>query len=192
MTPHRTILSMLAVLAAVAGPTPRSAPALELLVSDPGANAVLEYNTDTRAFRGIFASGGGLTEPSGLALGPDGNLYVGSLDNTVKRYNGATGAFIDTFASAGGLRFPGGITFGPDGNLYVTSGFSASVLRYDGKTGAFLDAFATGGGLSLPTGLVFGPDGNLYVAGAISKVLRYDGKTGRSSILLFPSSAAGC
>ena len=73
MTPHRTIISMLALLAAVAGPTPR-APALELLVSDPGANAVLEYNTDTRALRGIFASGGGLTEPSGLAFGPDGNL----------------------------------------------------------------------------------------------------------------------
>src|SRR5262249_30946194 len=158
MTPHRTIISMLALLAAVAGPTPRFALAFELLVSDPGANAVLEYNTETRAFKGIFASGGGLTEPSGLVFGPDGNLYVGSLDNTVKRYNGATGAFIDTFASGGGLRFPGGITFGPDGNLYVTSGFSNSVLRYDGKTGAFLDAFATGGGLHRPDGVGLRPD----------------------------------
>src|SRR5262249_52611352 len=102
MTQHRTIISMLALLAAVAGPTPRSALALELLVSDPGANAVLEYNTETRAFVGIFASGGGLSEPSGLAFGPDGNLYVGSLDNKVKRCNGATGAFIDTFASCCG------------------------------------------------------------------------------------------
>src|SRR5262245_42049183 len=177
MTPHRTIIS-LALLAAVAGPTPRSALALELLVSDPGANAVLEYNTETRAFKGIFASGGGLTEPTGLTFGPDGNLYVGSLDDTVKRYHGVTGAFIDTFASGGGLRFPGGLAFGPDGNLYVSSGFSDSVLRYDGRTGAFLDAFATGGGLNSPTGLVFGPDGNLYVAGSLSKIVRYNGTTG--------------
>src|SRR5499427_2900758 len=102
MTPRRTIISMLALLATVVGLTPCSAHAFELFVSDPGANAVLEYDSETRAFRGVFASGGGLTEPSGLTFGPDGNLYVGSLDNTVKRYNGATGAFIDTFASGGG------------------------------------------------------------------------------------------
>src|SRR5690242_10519577 len=121
MTPHRTIISMLALLAAVAGPTPRSAPALELLVSDPGANAVLEYNTETRAFRAIFASGGGLTEPSGLAFGPDGNLYVAGAISKVLRYDGKTGAFIDTFAPgfSGRLLNPNDLVFGPDGNLYV-------------------------------------------------------------------------
>jgi hypothetical protein len=134
---HRAIISILALLAAIAGWTPRHAQAVELLVSDPSANAVLSYSVETGAFIGVFASGGGLTEPGGLTFGPDGNLYVGSLDNTVKRYDGATGAFIDSFASGGGLSFPGGLTFGPDGNLYVAGSIS-KVLRYQGTTGEFI------------------------------------------------------
>jgi len=47
MTPRRTIISMLALLATVVGLTPCSAHAFELFVSDPGANAVLEYDSET-------------------------------------------------------------------------------------------------------------------------------------------------
>src|SRR5438034_7458978 len=129
MTPHRTIISSLVLLAAIVCWTPRHVHAVELLVSDPGANGVLRYNIETKAFNGVFASGGGLTEPSGLTFGPDGNLYVGSLDNTVKRYNGATGAFIGTFTSGGDIHFPGGLTFGADGNLYVRSEEHTSELQ---------------------------------------------------------------
>ena len=119
MTPRRTIISMLALLATVVGLTPCSAHAFELFVSDPGANAVLEYDSETRAFRGVFASGGGLTEPSGLTFGPDGNLYVGSPGFTttqpdmILRYNGTTGAFIDVFATGGPLNFPQYLAFAP-------------------------------------------------------------------------------
>src|SRR5205809_830642 len=167
MTPHRTIISSLVLLAAIVCWTPRHVHAVELLVSDPGANGVLRYNIETKAFNGVFASGGGLTEPSGLTFGPDGNLYVGGAISKVLRCDGAAGEFIDSFVPgfSGGLLNPNDLVFGPDGNLYVGSGaFTGKVLRYDGATGEFIDTFASGGGLSLPGGLAFGPDGNLYVS----------------------------
>jgi DNA-binding beta-propeller fold protein YncE len=101
-----------------------------------------------------------LDDPNGLAVGPDGNLYVGSdLTDSVLRYNGMTGAFIDTFVppGSGGLNGTNDIAFGPDGNLYVASFLSDSVLRYNGATGAFIDAFVPpgSGGLGFPRELLF-------------------------------------
>jgi outer membrane protein assembly factor BamB len=132
------------------------------------------------------AGNGGLNLATGMAFGPDGNLYVGSLNtNQVLRYNAVTGAFMGVFVAAGsgGLTTPAqeGLAFRPDGKLYVASRDSATVLRYDATTGAFLDTFvpANSGGLSNIKGMVFGPDGNLYLSsGGTNQVLRYDGTTG--------------
>src|SRR6266508_1651884 len=124
MTLLQTIISILVLLAVVAGWTPGHAHAVDLLVSDPGANAVLSYSIETKAFNGVFASGGGLTGPSGLTFGPDGNLYVAGSISKVLRYQGATREFIDNFVPefSGGLLNPNDLIFGPDGNLYVGSG----------------------------------------------------------------------
>ncbi len=156
----------------------------DLLVSS-ATNEVLRYDGQTGAFIDAFvtAGSGGLSGPTGLVFGPDGNLYVSSFNNNqVLRYDGTTGAFIDVFVppGGGGLNVPTGLVFGPDGNLYVSSIGTDEVLRYDGTTGAFIDAFVTagGGGLRGPIGLVFGPDGNLYVGSGTNEVLRYDGQTG--------------
>jgi len=119
---------------------------------------------------------------TGLAFGPDGNLYVASQsNNSVIRYDGSTGSFIDAFvpSGSGGLTTTEAVLFGPDGNLYVTEFAGNRILRYDGVTGAFLGVFASDPSLVWARSMVFGPDGNLYVAGNQSNnVVRFNGTTG--------------
>jgi DNA-binding beta-propeller fold protein YncE len=149
--------------------------------SDPGA--VTKLNATTGMLIGEL-TGGGLSDPEGIAIGPDGNVYVANTDgNDVVRFNGVTGAFMDIFVAggSGGLSGPRGVTFGADGNLYVTSnGSTGGVLRYNGATGAFLNAFVgPGSDLFLPRQLTFGPDGNLYVGNfGMGDILRFNGTSG--------------
>ncbi len=94
-----------------------------LLVSSGLTDSVLRFDAKTGAFVDIFASGSGLDGPSGLKIGPDGNLYVNSTRNdSVLRYDGGSGAFIDTFVTAGsgGLDAPGFITFTPWNGLTLS------------------------------------------------------------------------
>src|SRR5262249_59406016 len=90
---------------------------------------------------GAFVAGGNLSGPVHAVFGPDGNLYVSSIDNgKVLRYNGTTGAFLNTFVDniphgfvvtdpqtqAGFAIGPLGLAFGPDGNLYVSNAFTTT------------------------------------------------------------------
>jgi hypothetical protein len=57
---------------------------------------------------------GGLDGPTGMAIGPDGALYVASVNtDTVLRYDLATGAFIDTFVGSGSFTTPTHLMFRP-------------------------------------------------------------------------------
>jgi hypothetical protein len=114
------------------------------LVGDSQAG-ILRFNADTGAFGGVFVplGSGGLNSPQGLAICPDGHLYVSSTaTHSVLRYDGTSGAWLDTFvpAGGGGLRSPAGLAFGTDGDLYVCSSGHRAVLGYDGRTGQFTKA----------------------------------------------------
>jgi len=168
----------------------------QLLVASSATDNVLQYDGTTGAFVNVFAQFGEIDGPQAMTFGPDGNLFVASLNSTsgpdfsplITVYDGTTGGYLGVFAS--GTNLPDvfkDMAFGPDDNLYVACFcFSQELLvgqpqvrRYDGNTGAFIDAFASGGGLDSPSGILFGPDGNLYVSNASSdEVLRYDGTTG--------------
>jgi sugar lactone lactonase YvrE len=162
----------------------------DLFVTGYLSHSVARFDWATQTYQPFVAPGsGGLgvgdpsgseQGPRGIAVGPDGNVYVSDPDqNIVYRYDGATGAplpapgqtgavFIP--AGSGGLASPSGITFGADGNLYVCSYETNQILRYQGPAGsspgAFVDVFVSVTNVTGATGpndLTFGPDGNLYV-----------------------------
>ncbi len=163
-------------------------PGGRVLVTSKGDHRVMEF-TRTGSFVGdLVASGsGGLSEPAGLTLTPDGAtlLVAGSVTHAVHAYDAVTGASLGAFVApgAGGLTAPFGLVFGPGGHLFVTSATN-EVMEYDGTTGAFVRVFVTAadnGGLSQPRGIAFKGDGNLLVASyGTNQVLAYDGATGRA------------
>ncbi|MBO3459401.1 NHL repeat-containing protein [Aetokthonos hydrillicola Thurmond2011] len=206
----------LTVLVLVVGFTTLKAQAA-LLVSSRFSNSIKIYDEQGNFIRDFVPPGsGGLNDADGLAIGPDGNLYVASyLGGSILRYNGKNGKFIDTFVPAGsgvpgtpGLQRPTALTFGPNGNLYVSNYLSESpnepevsvspndnVLEFDGKTGAFIQAFLPPIDQSPsegPLALTFGPDGYLYVtASKLNSVLRYNPTNGAFIDSFIPSGSAG-
>ena len=103
---------------------------------------VLRFNGATGAFIDAFIPAENEVY-SGIAFGPDGNLYVSSSSsNRILRFNGTTGAFMDVFASkaTSPLDSPEGLVFGANGCLYVCSYHGGVVLRYNSATGAYLHA----------------------------------------------------
>jgi sugar lactone lactonase YvrE len=180
----RRLLLLVAVATAIwtlVGSFPSRAYAQQdLLVSARFGDNVLLYAGDTGDPLGQFDVGPPLSNPAGLALDQDGNVYVSNFNTSEVLKYAPDGTFLGVFASgASGFGFPLALQFGPDGNLYVTSNLTAGVYEFDGVTGDFIGVFASGGGLSGATGLAFLPDGDLLVSSAgTNEILRYDGTTG--------------
>jgi sugar lactone lactonase YvrE/ketosteroid isomerase-like protein len=121
------------------------APNGHLLVSSQISSQVLQFNSLTGEYMGVF----GDASPEGTGDDP----------NTSENE---------------GLNFAAGITVGPDNNVYVTDLGNKRVLRFDGYTGQFLDdpdtAENEGVVVQLTdeeavrfTDLAFGPDGRIYI-----------------------------
>jgi DNA-binding beta-propeller fold protein YncE len=150
-----------------------------LYVASEYNNEVLRFDGTTGAFVSVFvtAGSGGISGPSGMTFGPDGNLYVSGRNSaSVVEYDGTTGAYIRTFAASGsgGMSLPEGIAFDPSGSyLYVASTGSNQVLKYNAQTGAFVGVAASAG-VSGPKDVKFGSDGLMYVlSSGNNRILRF-------------------
>ena len=94
-----------------------------------------------QADKGVFVIG-----PTGLALGPDGTLFVAdAIGNRVDRIDDAltrtTSAGVGTVVTADGFfRRPLALAVAPDGHLLVTNGLNGQVVEVDPATGKQLYA----------------------------------------------------
>ena len=169
------------------------------LVASRNSGKVLAFDEQTGDPLGIFIDeGNGLTSPSSLTYGPDGNLYVSDYNNSsVLIYDGVTGDFIETFIPSGsnGLISPETIAFGPDGDLYIAGLDGNGVRRYDGETGEFRDVVvandpATNRPLSSPN-FVWAEDDELYISSVFPNggILEYDEETDTTTTFILPEDA---
>jgi len=134
-----------------------------LYISLFNANMVMQYNTSTHAMT-TFASGGGMFTPSGVAFGPDGDLYVVNLFTAqVQQFhpnNSGTSDYVTNLPGTGDSTFPNGITFTQGGEFLVSTlgpGLAPGVvLSFNSGTSAW-DTFATTAGLSSPGPLTLTP-----------------------------------
>jgi streptogramin lyase len=151
-----------------------------LLVSNEEGKNILQYNPNTGAFIGVFATLS--TSPGGLAVGPDNNVYV-SVGSVVQKLNGQTGALISNFATTN-LVASDGLAFGPNGNLFVSDGVQTSIKQFNGTTGAFVNNFATSASFGNGAGPLMFFNGVLLV----SQIFGTGGAPWGNAILKFDQS----
>ncbi len=114
--------------------------------------------------------------PAALALGPDGNLYVGNINNGVIVKVTPAGAASDYNT---GVSLTSGLAFDSVGNLYAAQITTGSVSRVPPGNGT---PTILASGLNQPQGGVTDPAGNVYVytnaspAGTTVKKITPDGQ----------------
>jgi DNA-binding beta-propeller fold protein YncE len=125
-----------------------------LYVSNFGeASIVKVHHKNQRATTLVPAGTGGLAGPTGLQIGPDGNLYVVDLLlGAVRVFDPRSGGSLGDFIPAGGHldnEFPSDLLFDDRGNLLVAdlgSNFMQPVgnVKLFDATGGYVRDFATG------------------------------------------------
>jgi sugar lactone lactonase YvrE len=150
-----------------------------ILVSGRGNTSILMYDKSTGAFVGPFTNGYTLDNPTKIAYGPDGYVYVsqwGTSNQKVVRFDGNGGNFISEFTQS--LNLPLGHTWDSEGNLYVACYGSRDVRKFD-TSGNFLGIFTETGHLQGPTNLWFDNTGNLFVIDwVLGSVIQFNAITG--------------
>ena len=146
------------------------------LVSGRFTNRILRFDRRSGAYLGDFSSGYTLNEPTKMAFGPDGDLYVAQWagTNTVVRFDGVTGAFVEEVTPT--LSQPMQPAWDSQGVLHVVSFGSRDVRTYE--NGALGSVVTSGVSMGGPVNLWFdGPD--LFVIDwSVGGVRRFDAASG--------------
>jgi RHS repeat-associated protein len=146
------------------------------------------------------ATGAQLGTPNGIAVSPDGGLYIADyFNNSIRRVGpdgiittvagtGASGYSGDGGPATNAMLFgPGGVALSPDGSLYIAD---SGRIRRVGSDGIITTVAGTGasgysgdggpatGAMLGPTGVALSPDGSLYIADSGNSRIRRVGPDG--------------
>lgn len=145
---YRPLLALVFVLFVLAACQPITAP------PEGAAMPVMETMAPE-----ILARGAPIRSPNGIKFGPNGNLYVASInERAILVMDPETGAIITRVGPEAGVEGPDDLAFGPDGSLYWTA-----FLK--GEVGRLSPAGAMAGQMVAPgvNPIAFTEDGRLLV-----------------------------
>lgn len=126
--------------------------------------------------------------PSGLAMAPDGSIWIADRGNNAIRRLG-TDMMVTTVASGNGLNAPWQGGFDPDGNYYIASKGNSTVYKI--TPAGEMTTFATG--INNPMGCVCDEAGNVYVASREGKkIIRYTPDGSASDFTVFDNLTPNC
>ncbi len=142
----------------------------DLLVSDPEAGAVYALHLEDRSFR-VFASGGRLATPVGVARLEDGGAWIADADRGVLLRYDKKGKFREE-VGGGRLVRPAGLGYDPvQDRLYVADAQGHRIAVFDGGGGFVTDFGRRGTGegeFNFPTDVKVMPDGSLLVCDSMN------------------------
>jgi sugar lactone lactonase YvrE/3D (Asp-Asp-Asp) domain-containing protein len=139
---------------------------------------------------GVAAS---FDQPYGIAMGPDGNIYVADTFNNRIRKVTSTGVvttlagsgsatFADATGAAASFNYPYGIAIGPDGNIYVADTLNHRIRKVTATgvvttvagngSATFADGIGAVASFNQPYGIAVAPDGSIYVADTFNHRIR--------------------
>jgi DNA-binding beta-propeller fold protein YncE len=164
----------------------------ELIVSR-GTSGVEHYSNGGTFLGVLIAPGtGGLVDAQGVAVGPNGDLYVGDFTNSnILRFT-STGTFLGVFSNAGAVDTPFDVVFGPGGELLVASaGATSNIAQLDSAGNLITGNFTSGNATPIggPQYLGFGP--TLAISDIAGHVFRFDLTTGTFISLLILDNPEG-
>ena len=109
----------------------------------------------------IIATGANIAGANGLAIGPDGNLYVTSvLGSSISVIDPETGEILKTLNAEDGVIGPDDVDFFEDGSYYWTSIMTGEVAGFDAEGNRVVAAQLTPG----VNPITFSNDGRLFVS----------------------------
>ncbi len=130
-----------------------------LYVASEENDRIVRYSADTLEFVDIWVQTPsiGVSKPTALAVGPDGDIYVGGFQSTVVvRLNPQTGAEVQRYNLGSAINgIDAGMAFGDDGRLLVPGFESDNIIAIDVDSGSTSQFIAAGsGGLDAPRVIV--------------------------------------
>ena len=113
----------------------------------------------------VLVKGAHIRSPNGIKVGPDGNLYVASMnERAILVIDPDTGEILKRLGPEAGVHGPDDLAVGPDGSIYWTDFFKGTVGRLapDGSMSSQMVAPGV-------NPIVFSPDGRAVRRAGLSR-----------------------